>query len=73
MGTVGPNVACLSTFIACDVHAIYYLPFQAVVAEVSVDSSALSSYLSPEQSFVQVLVPCTCALSAYNALRSLSL
>ena len=43
------------------------------MAEVSVDSSVLSSYLSPEQFFVLVLVHCTCALSVYNALCSLSL
>ena len=43
------------------------------MAEVSVDSSALSSYLLPEQSFVQVLVHCTCALAAYDALHSPSL
>ena len=43
------------------------------MAEVSVNSSVLSSYLSPEQFFVQVLVHGTCALSAYDALHSLSL
>ena len=43
------------------------------MAEVSVDSLALSSYLSPEQSFVQVLVHCMHTLSAYDALHSLSL
>ena len=50
-----------------------YLPFWAVVAEVSVDSSVLSSYLLPEQSFVQVSVHGTCTLAAYDALHSLSL
>ena len=44
-----------------------------VTAEVSVDSSALSSYLLPEQSFVQVLVRGTCVLAAYDALHSPSL
>ena len=44
-----------------------------VVAEVSVNRLVLLSYLSPEQSFVQVLVHCTCALAAYDALCSLSL
>ena len=43
------------------------------MAEVSVDSSALLSYLLPEQSFVQVLVHGTCALAAYGALHSPSL
>ena len=43
------------------------------MAEVSVDSSVLLSYLSPEQSFVQVLVHCTCALAVYDVLCSLSL
>ena len=43
------------------------------MAEVSVDSSALLSYLLPEQSFVQVLVHGTCVLAAYNALHSPSL
>ena len=43
------------------------------MAEVSVDSLALSSYLLPEQSFVQVSVRCTCALAAYDALHSPSL
>ena len=44
-----------------------------VAAEVSVDSSALLSYLVPEQSFVQVLVRGTCALAAYDTLHSPSL
>ena len=43
------------------------------MAEVSVNSSALSSYLLPEQSFVQVLVRGTCTLAAYGALHSPSL
>ena len=43
------------------------------MAEVSVDSSALLSYLLPEQSFVQVLVCGTCALAVYDALHSPSL
>ena len=43
------------------------------MAEVTVDSSALSSYLLPEQSFVQVSVCGTCALAAYDALHSPSL
>ena len=51
----------------------YYLPFRAVTAEVSVNSSALLSYLLPEQSFVQVLVHGTCALAVYGALHSPSL
>ena len=51
----------------------HYLLFWAVTAEVSVDSLALLSYLSPEQSFVQVLVHCTHMLSVYDALCSLSL
>ena len=41
--------------------------------EVSVNSLALSSYLLPEQSFVQVLVHGTCVLAAYDALHSPSL
>ena len=51
-------------------RSYYYLPSCAVAAEVSVYSLASSSYLLPEQSFVQVLVHCTCVLSAYNALHS---
>ena len=43
------------------------------MAEVSVNSSALLSYLLPEQSFVQVSVHGTCALAAYDALHSPSL
>ena len=43
------------------------------MAGVSVDSSALLSYLLPEQSFVQVLVHGTYALAAYGALHSPSL
>ena len=54
-------------------YSCYYLPFWAVAAEVSVNSSVLLSYLSPEQSFVQVLVHCMCASAACNALCSLSL
>ena len=44
-----------------------------VAAEVAVDSSALLSYLLPEQSFVQVLVHGTCALAVYDTLHSPSL
>ena len=43
------------------------------MAEVSVNSSALLSYLLPEQSFVQVLVHGTCTLAVYDALHSPSL
>ena len=38
-----------------------------VAAEVSVNSSALLSYLLPEQSFVQVSVHCMCALAVYDS------
>ena len=51
----------------------YCLPFWVVMAEVSVDSLVWSSYLLPEQYFVQVLVHCTCVLAAYDAPHSLSL
>ena len=43
------------------------------MAEVSAYSSALSSYLLPEHSFVQVLVHYMGALSACDALHSLFL
>ena len=64
----GPLVHICSMWRSC-----YYLPFQAVAAEVSVNSSVLSCYLSPEQFFVQVLVHCMCILSECDALHSLSL
>ena len=68
VGVIGPNVAQLSTFIAC-----YCLPSQAVMAGVSAYSSALSSYLLPEHSFVQVLMHCIHALFMCDALCFLSL
>ena len=43
------------------------------MAEVSVDSSTLLSYLLPEQSFVQVLVHGMWVLAVYDALHSPSL